>query len=141
MRSPCVDCGELTAGTRCPACLERRAAVREVRLPNRYPEAQGYNYAWRKLSRRARKLQPFCSDCGTASNLECDHSPAAWERVEAGKPLRLEDVDVVCHRCNVKRGAARGPGAEARAAREAKDPARRAAREAAAAARRSRRRR
>ena len=55
-----------------------------------------------------RRLQPFCSDCGSTEGLECDHSPEAWARKAAGKPIRLQDVDVVCGECNRRRGAARG---------------------------------
>lgn len=85
---PCIDCGTPSAMTRCP-------------------EHRGYNSEWDRLSRRARKLQPWCSDCGATENLQCDHSPEAWARKAAGKPIRLRDVDVVCGPCNVERGQAR----------------------------------
>lgn len=85
---PCIDCGEPTAGTRCA-------------------QHRGYDRRWRVLSERARKLQPFCADCGAVEDLQTDHSPEAWERVAAGKPIRLRDVDVVCGPCNRERGQAR----------------------------------
>lgn len=69
---------------------------------------RGYNYAWEKLSKRARRLQPFCSDCNATDDLQADHTPEAWERHEAGLPIRLQDIDVVCGPCNRERGAARG---------------------------------
>ncbi len=60
---------------------------------------RGYNNDWTRLSTRARKLQPWCSDCGTKDNLTADH--LRW-------PARtLRDVDVVCITCNIKRGPAR----------------------------------
>src|SRR5690625_4902711 len=62
-------------------------------------------------SQRARRLQPFCSDCGREDQLTADHSPAAWQRQAEGKPIRLEDIDVVCRRCNAERGPARGSDA------------------------------
>lgn len=75
------------------------------------PKSQGYGAAWRRLSRRARRLQPFCSDCGRTDELTADHSPEAWERQQQGLPIRLEDIDVVCKGCNSERGPARGPDA------------------------------
>ena len=85
---PCLDCGRPTASTHCP-------------------EHRGYDSAWERLSQRARKLQPWCSDCGATEGLTCDHSPEAWARRAAGKPIRLRDVDVVCGPCNTARGQAR----------------------------------
>lgn len=85
---PCLDCGQPTAGTRCP-------------------EHRGYDRRWRVLSERARKLQSWCSDCGSTEDLQTDHSPEAWARIAAGKPVRLRDVDVVCGPCNRERGQAR----------------------------------
>lgn len=85
---PCLDCGAPSASTRCP-------------------EHRGYDSAWERLSKKARKLQPFCSDCGATENLQADHSPEAWARRAAGKPIRLKDVDVVCGPCNTARGQAR----------------------------------
>lgn len=85
---PCLDCGAPSASTRCTGC-------------------RGYDSEWERLSRKARKLQPFCSDCGATENLQADHSPEAWARRAAGKPIRLKDVDVVCGPCNTDRGQAR----------------------------------
>ncbi len=85
---PCLDCGTLSASTRCPPC-------------------RGYDSEWERLSKKARKLQPFCSDCGATEDLQADHSPEAWTRRAAGKPIRLKDVDVVCGPCNIGRGQAR----------------------------------
>lgn len=76
--------------------------------------AGGYDARWRKLSRRARQLQPFCSHCGSTDDLTADHSPEAWRRHAAGLPIRLRDVDVLCRRCNTDAGPARGPNARER---------------------------
>lgn len=104
---PCLDCGEpTTPGPRCPDCTPTSRAPRASR-------AAGYDTAWDKLSRRARKVQPWCTDCGTEHDLTADHSPEAWARKAAGKVIRLRDVDVVCRSCNSKRGAARGESARA----------------------------
>lgn len=97
----CSDCGELTDRARCAACRPRD--------PRPSGTQRGYDSAWQRLSKRARRLQPFCTDCGTTADLSVDHSPEAWRRHEAGLEIRLVDVEVVCVRCNSRRGAARGP--------------------------------
>lgn len=101
---PCLSCGEPTdAGSYCDDCQPKRAP-----RPPRASRSAGYDTAWDLLSKRARRLQPWCSDCGATAKLACDHSPEAWRRHDAGLPIRLVDVDVVCARCNNRRGAARG---------------------------------
>ena len=106
----CVECGEPSPESRCA----------EHRLPEPAKSsrgARGYDAAWQQLSKRARRLQPFCSDCGTTDDLTTDHTPAAWQRRAEGKPIRLQDVDVCCRSCNAKRGRARptGDGVDANA--------------------------
>lgn len=100
---PCLSCGELSDETRC----DEHRAVR-LRMPKGSATSRGYDYQWTKLSARARKLQPFCSDCGRVDDLTADHSPEAWDRKERGLIIRLKDIDVLCRPCNTKRGAARG---------------------------------
>lgn len=108
LMKPCIECGELSDAARCP----EHTPVKFVAPTT----ARGYGSAWQKLSVRARRLQPFCSDCGATDDLTADHSPEAWERHAAGLPIRLADVDVVCRSCNSKRGRARpwGEGVTAR---------------------------
>lgn len=101
----CIECGEISEAERCD----------EHKLNTRGDKAsaysRGYDHQWRKLSERARRLQPFCSDCGATEDLQTDHLPSAWARKAKGLPIRMKDVDVVCAPCNVARGPAR-PGAE-----------------------------
>lgn len=100
MSKPCLVCGEPSDQSRCP----------DHRLDAHHQTAdeRGYNSRWRRLSEKARKLQRFCSDCGTTTDLTADHSPEAWRRHNAGKPIRLRDIDVVCRSCNARRGKTRG---------------------------------
>lgn len=115
MLSPCLDCGELAHGSRCEDCAARFNAVPEARArvhASKSARARGYDTAWKKLSEAARRIQPFCSDCGTSEDLQADHLPEAWRRKKQGKRIRLEDIDVVCGPCNRARGAARGPKSE-----------------------------
>lgn len=101
---PCLVCGLPIQTTRCP---EHTIAPAKASAA-----ARGYGQAWRRLSVRARRMQPFCSDCGTEQDLTVDHSSEAWRRQAAGLAIRLVDVEVVCRGCNTRRGAARGAGVE-----------------------------
>ena len=98
---PCLECGEPCAGPRCP----------EHTVDRKAPAAQrGYDAVWTKLSKRARRMQPWCTDCGATEDLQADHLPSAWERHDAGLLIRLQDVDVCCGPCNRARGAGRTRG-------------------------------
>ena len=106
---PCLVCGEPSDETR---CVEHRIEHRRQRDEHRgSAHERGYTSAWSRLSVKARKLQPFCLDCGTTTNLSADHKPEAWQRVAEGKPLRLQDIDVTCRDCNAARGSSR-PGSD-----------------------------
>lgn len=106
---PCRECGDLVVGfDTCAECRPKR-----IGKPKPSATRRGYGYRWEQLSKRAREVQPFCSDCGSTENLSVDHSPEAWERVENGKTLTLRDfknglLTVVCARCQKRRGNARG---------------------------------
>lgn len=105
---PCLDCQTPARGPRCPACRTAKArAVRAVNGPGPSSTAKGYDQSWRRLSIAARRLQPWCSDCGTTENLSLDHSPEAWKAKAEGRPITPDLVDVVCKSCNSRRGAAR----------------------------------
>lgn len=96
---PCLTCGEPAEG---PRCVEHTTEAKGTATE------RGYDAAWAKLSKRARRLQPWCTDCGATENLQLDHLPSAWERKAKGLRIRLGiDTEVVCGPCNVKRGAAR----------------------------------
>lgn len=107
MKRPCIVCGVPSESWRCE---DHPRKNRDKPLGGRHLQSndeRGYDYAWQKLSARARKLQPFCTDCGATTDLQADHTPQAWERKNTGKPIRLQDVDVVCGPCNRARGPAR----------------------------------
>jgi 5-methylcytosine-specific restriction endonuclease McrA len=103
---PCIVCGEPADGSRCPDHVRPSS-------PKVSAAARGYGAAWQRLSAKARKLQPFCTDCGTSENLQLDHLPSAWERKAKGQRIRLGiDAEVVCGPCNRSRGAARPTAAQ-----------------------------
>ncbi len=97
---PCLDCGVPSPATRC----EQHTTCRTHELS---ASERGYDTTWHRLSKRARKLQPWCSDCGATDDLTTDHTVKAWARKAAGKAIRLRDVEVVCRPCNSRRGARR----------------------------------
>lgn len=104
---PCLGCGEPVEASRCQSCQAQRDRRTETRRGT--ATARGYDATWSRLSARARRRQPFCTDCGAATGLQLDHLPGAWQRVAAGQRLRLGiDVEVTCGPCNRRRGAARG---------------------------------
>lgn len=104
---PCTICGAPSDASRCPEHPKLH------KHPARSPEGRGYDWAWVQLSKRARRMQPWCTDCGAVDDLTADHSPRAWQRKAEGLPIRLRDVDVVCRSCNTLRGSARlGSGRE-----------------------------
>lgn len=74
-------------GVRCPTHARPNTADR------------GYGSAWQRLSRQARELQPWCTDCGAEEDLTADH--LRWPA------LSLDDVEVVCRPCNNRRGRLR----------------------------------
>lgn len=108
-KTPCTHCGTPVKATLCDECrrrTDRRRIKKRRDRPSRH--ARGYDSAWTRLSERARRMQPWCLDCGATEDLQADHSPTAWDRWEQGLPIRLKDIDVTCRDCNLKRGPARG---------------------------------
>lgn len=102
MLKPCIDCGTPSTSSRCP---EHRRAHRARQVGS--ARARGYDRQWDKLSTRLRKLSPLCEQCGSTEDLQLDHKPSAWLRKAAGKPIRPQDVRVLCRLCNVAAGKAR----------------------------------
>lgn len=107
MNRPCVTCGEPSPDTRCPAhTVDTKPSA----------TSRGYDHHWDALSRRARRMQPWCLHCGAVDDLQADHLPQAWERRNRGLPIRLADVQVLCGTCNRAAGNARPTGGRAQEA-------------------------
>jgi hypothetical protein len=66
---PCLDCGALSRATRCPACTKQRASQR-----NAAPQRDIYRGDWPAYSRQRRAEQPWCSLCGSPTDLTVDHT-------------------------------------------------------------------
>jgi len=109
LRSPCIDCGELTSSTRCGTCKPpKRPSAGTYRRPK---GDKTYGPAWQRLRKQALRIQNYCSFAhlgGCSGELQLDHSPRAHDRAAAGLPVRLEDTMVVCGKHNVMLGPARG---------------------------------
>ena len=105
-RRPCLDCGQLTSGSRCADCRLTTDNRRYQRRGTR--QARGYDTPWERLVAQAIDAHPWCTDCGidreqatgTSNPLTGDH--LRWPATS------LEDVEVVCRRCNSIRGPIRG---------------------------------
>jgi hypothetical protein len=76
---PCLNCGVLGSGTRCVDCYRARQRRRNAQEDRRI-----YDRDWRAHSRGRRAEQPWCSGCGTVSDLTVDHPSDA----------------VLCRRCH-----------------------------------------
>lgn len=112
---PCLDCGVPADQSRCPKHESQREQDRRSAYPKESSStARGYDEAWKRISRQARHLQPFCSDCGTTDDLTTDHSAEAWQAWIDHRPITLAMVDVVCRSCNVRRGSPFGVGDDPR---------------------------
>ena len=102
LMKPCITCVVLSPTATCP-----EHTIVSERYPKDSPRKRGYTTAWDKLSRRARRLQPFCTWCGSKEDLTLDHSEEAWTAFEAGKPITLSMCMVLCRPCNSRKGPAR----------------------------------
>lgn len=71
---PCLEpgCPNLTRTTRCPACESRHQSARNRARPQ-------YAGSWPRLSRQARKSQPWCTRCGATADLTLDHETGTVE--------------------------------------------------------------
>ncbi len=94
---PCRQCGELiTAGSYCTEHTPKHSGSPNVSHP-----AYGNPTRWKRLSKRLRRIQPWCSTCGSTEQLTIDHlTPVA----RGGAPYDLDNLDVLCRPCNSRKG-------------------------------------
>lgn len=95
---PCLTCGKPTSyAARCPP--HQRAHERAQRQRRGNDERQ--TYAWQLRRRQAIDDQPWCQRCGATTNLTLDHL-----RPMARGGTMHDGVQVLCARCNARRGMA-----------------------------------
>lgn len=89
---PCLDCGSLTQGTRCPRCDRNLQSHRNQRRTH-------YHGDWQARSRKAR--EEWVAEHGWVC--------PGWQRpAHPATTLQLDHTTglVLCHRCNVAAGPA-----------------------------------
>jgi 5-methylcytosine-specific restriction endonuclease McrA len=82
-------CGTISERSRCPEHDPRHDGSSTPRLPR-----PRYDSRWRALSEQARAAQPWCTVCGTDSDLVLDH---VLPGTDAGGLM------VLCRRCNSRK--------------------------------------
>lgn len=97
MLKPCLDCGEPSEGTRCDE--HRRAQVRDR---SRARTRRTDTARWKRLSRRLRKLSPFCEFCGATDTLSVDHIIPVSQRPDL--EYVIDNCRILCRSCNSARG-------------------------------------
>ncbi len=97
---PCKDCGEPVEHTRCPDC------AREVQRPESSKNREHVAFAnlsrWKNLSKRVRRIQPWCDVCGTDQRLQANHVISTKERPDL--TYAMENLSVLCAKHNGGRG-------------------------------------
>ena len=92
---PCLTCGTPSTGPRCP---EHTTDTKH--RPKGHVHTN--TTRWKNLSKRLRKLSPFCELCGAREQLSVDHILPVSEAPEL---VYAEDnLRVGCLSCNGKRG-------------------------------------
>lgn len=99
---PCIVCGEPSSGPRCPEHpREPRSGKAKTTTA-----ITGNPTAWKKLSRRLRRMQPWCSVPGCANTeLTVDHIVPL---VNGGAPFDLANLQVLCRSHNAAKGRGKG---------------------------------
>lgn len=93
----CPGCKNLhPLGTGCTHCAQgaRKWASKNTRTKGRY------DHAWRKARAQAIAEQPWCSHCGSKTDLTGDHITP----LSKGGTNTRDNVRVLCRSCNSRRG-------------------------------------
>jgi hypothetical protein len=105
MKQPCLDCGKVSDGTRCPRCQGRHTKQRNDQQTRRRSTSGGrpqYGSGWAKLSRGLRLGATTCWVCGKGPDpqdpWQADHIIPAEKTGGGGGPV------AAAHRsCNISR--------------------------------------
>lgn len=82
---PCLDCGTLSQGSRCPDHARARDRIRVAR------RGRIYKGDWQARARQQVSDEPWCAWCGASTDLVADH-------VVAGDPA--SPTQTLCRSCN-----------------------------------------
>ncbi|WP_165612733.1 HNH endonuclease signature motif containing protein [Mycobacterium kubicae] len=97
MNRPCIACGAIiSSGSRCDDC----------RLSSKQPDnskrhaIRSNPTRWKNLSKRLRRLSPFCELCGATSRLQVDHIIPLGEAEQLGiSAYEIANLRVLCRTC------------------------------------------
>lgn len=92
---PCLTCGEPAEQVRCPEHHKDTRTDREH-------VAWANNGRWKSLSKRLRRLAPWCEQCGATEVLTVDHLLPVSDYPELN--YAIENCRVLCKSCNGRRG-------------------------------------
>ena len=93
---PCLDCGTLSSGSRCPACARARTRARNQTNPYRTGK-------WRTLARKVVARAGHCATCGSTHRLTAHHDIPRT----AGGADHASNLIVLCAPCHSRLEAAR----------------------------------
>lgn len=108
-----TGCGGIAG--QCPEHDALKAAHRQQRLRLHRPKtaARGYDSPWRTLVAQAKQVQrqqcghAWCVDCGlTEAQAKATDNPLSGEHLR-WPAVSVDDVEVLCRRCNSVRGRIR----------------------------------
>lgn len=99
MLKPCIDClVELTQSSRCEECEKSRERLRGSSTQ------RGYDRDWQKLSKKVISTSPICGVCGSGRSKE---NPLTTDHIiplSKGGTNNPDNLQVLCRRCNSKKG-------------------------------------
>lgn len=87
---PCLQCGEPSTDSRC--------TTHQLPKKGRRHDTHLNKTRWKKLSRKLRSIQPWCSTCGATDDLTVDHRKPIATHPELA--YALDNLDVLCRSCN-----------------------------------------
>lgn len=100
MKKPCIKCGTITDNNYCEPC---KPPQRSGTHHNRPPHKNKRNTTrWKRLSKHIRNTQPWCTACGTETDLTVDHIQPISKAPH--REYDLTNLQVLCRTCNSHKG-------------------------------------
>lgn len=96
---PCLVCGALSEGSRCPDHPARKA----WQSTTTSRQARGYDYAWLRLRAAVLAEYPTCQVCGAEPSTQADHIVPLAEGGARLDRRNIQALGVVCHTAKTDR--------------------------------------
>lgn len=104
---PCLDCGRLASGTRCPACSSKAGQARDARRGTR--QARGYTQEYLDNREAVLKASRICWLCGhDGADQTDDVIPKSRGGTNAITNLRPAHGTAPCPTCGIRCNQSRG---------------------------------